>query len=142
MGKLLEEIVSSDFAPEAKVVLDPGVHTVRLVTNRDFLTVALRNLHENAVQHTRPDGTVTWNASYDESGVIICLEDDGPGIPDVEMQLVTTRFFRGRHRSPYGSGLGLSIVKLALDKLGASLVLKNRNEGSGLRATLFLPSRD
>ena len=142
LGKLLEEIVSSDFAPDAKVVLDPEVHTVRLVTNRDLLTVALRNLHENAAQHTRPDGTVTWNASYDKSGAIISLEDDGPGIPDVEMQLVTTRFFRGRHRSPYGSGLGLSIVKLALDKLGASLVLKNRNEGSGLRATLFLPSRD
>jgi two-component system sensor histidine kinase QseC len=108
------------------------------VTNRDLLTVALRNLHENAVQHTRPDGTVTWSASYGDSGATISLEDDGPGIPDVEMQLVTTRFFRGRHRSPYGSGLGLAIVKLALDKLGASMALKTKAAGSGLRVTLFL----
>jgi len=54
---------------------------------------------------------------------------------------VTTRFFRGRHKSPYGSGLGLSIVQLAVEKLGATLTLNNKIDGNGLRATLTLPHR-
>jgi two-component system sensor histidine kinase QseC len=139
LGTHLDEIVSANLAPEAKVVLAPALHAIKLETNRDLLALALRNLHENAVQHIGSSGTVVWNASYNGSSVTISVEDDGPGIPDAEMQLVTTRFFRGRHKSPYGSGLGLSIVKLALHKLGASMALKNRAGGSGLRVTLFLP---
>lgn len=109
------------------------------MTNRDLLTVALRNLHENAVQQLQKDGRVSWSASHEKAVATITVDDDGPGIPETEMPLVTTRFFRGRHKSPYGSGLGLSIVQLAIERLGASLALNNKIDGNGLRATLALP---
>jgi two-component system sensor histidine kinase QseC len=57
------------------------------------------------------------------------------------MVMVRSRFFRGRHKSNSGSGLGLSIVELALEKIGGSLTLQNRKGDSGLRATVSLPYR-
>ena len=137
LGQILKEIIATDpVAEPAEVVLDSALFDIRLITNRDLLTVALRNLHENAVHHNKNGGRVRWNAVLHDSCVTISVDDDGPGIPDSELALVTTRFFRGRHKSPYGSGLGLSIVQLAADKLGAKLLLTNRNDGDGLRITL------
>jgi two-component system sensor histidine kinase QseC len=142
LGQLLDEIISAETTAEpAKVVLDPALYKISLLTNRDLLTVALRNLHENAIQHIQKDGRVSWSASCEKTGVTIAVDDNGPGIPEAEIPLVTTRFFRGRHKSPYGSGLGLSIVQLAVEKLGASLALNNKIDGNGLRATLALPHR-
>ena len=142
LGQLLDEIISAETTAEpAKVVLDPALYKISLMTNRDLLTVALRNLHENAVQHIQKDGRVSWSASCEKTGVTIAVDDNGPGIPEAEIPLVTTRFFRGRHKSPYGSGLGLSIVQLAVEKLGATLALNNKIDGNGLRATLALPHR-
>jgi two-component system sensor histidine kinase QseC len=56
------------------------------------------------------------------------------------MALVTNRFFRGRHKSTVGSGLGLSIVDLALKANGARLSLSNRTDRSGLRARIVWPA--
>ena len=96
----------------------------------ECLQLALRNLHENAVQHSR--GEVAWTAEGDT----LWVEDKGPGIPPDELDKLGTRFFRARHRSPVGSGLGLSIVKLALAKIGAELVVSNREGRSGVRSAV------
>ena len=66
----------------------------------------------------------------------VFIEDEGPGIAEDEIALVANRFFRGRNKSPLGSGLGLSIVDLALHASGAGLVLQNRGDASGLRAQI------
>ena len=66
----------------------------------------------------------------------VFIEDEGPGIAEDEIALVTNRFFRGRNKSSLGSGLGLSIVDLALRVSGARLVLQNRSGARGLRAQI------
>jgi len=66
----------------------------------------------------------------------VFIEDEGPGIAEDEIALVANRFFRGRNKSSLGSGLGLSIVDLALRVSGARLVLQNRSGVCGLRAQI------
>jgi two-component system sensor histidine kinase QseC len=142
LGRLLEEITLPDSATgHAKVVLDPSLDDTIIVTNRDLLAIALRNLHENAIQHMRSEGTVIWSAAIDGSHAAITVDDEGPGIPENELLLVTNRFFRGQQKSPSGSGLGLAIVQLALEKIGGSLALKNKHDHRGLRTTISLPGR-
>jgi two-component system, OmpR family, sensor histidine kinase QseC len=142
LAKLLEEITLSELpAGTAKVVLDPSLDGVTIVTNRDLLAISLRNLHENAIQHMRHEGIVRWSAAADNSHAAITIDDEGPGIPENEFPLVTNRFFRGRHKSPSGTGLGLAIVQLALEKIGGSLALENKPGHRGLRTTVLLPSR-
>jgi two-component system sensor histidine kinase QseC len=69
------------------------------------------------------------------------LDDDGPGIPAEELDRVTQRFFRGRHKSAVGSGLGLSIAETALEKDGMSLRLQGRESGRGLRAQIVIAAQ-
>lgn len=142
LGEMLEQIVSE--GPMVDAVgfsVSAALYDIRFSTNRELLIMALRNLHENAVHHASSRGRVNWSAKLEPALVTIVVEDDGPGIPEAEMVLVRSRFFRGRHKSSSGSGLGLSIVELALNKIGASLILENRTGDAGLRAIISLPYR-
>lgn len=102
-----------------------------------FLTIALRNLIENAVKHSPEGGEVTVRLKETGERVDISVEDGGPGIPASELPRVTERFFRGRDRSATGSGLGLSIADEAAARMGGSLRLENRDP-HGLKAVLSL----
>lgn len=102
---------------------------------------ALVNLVENAL-HYGERVTVTL-ASLDV-GLSIRIEDDGPGIPDEELDHVLEPFVRldpARGRDTVGFGLGLPIVQLAVAAEGGALTLANREDG-GLRAEIILPPRE
>ena len=71
-----------------------------LTANAELLVLALRNLFENAVQHTARPGLVRWSLERRSNEIVVAIEDEGPGIPSDELPLVTRRFFRGRHKSP------------------------------------------
>lgn len=103
-----------------------------------FVMLALRNLIENALNHSAAGGKVLVRVTEAEGSVDITVEDDGPGIALNELPRITERFFRGRDRSPAGSGLGLSIAEEAAKRMGGSLRLQNRDP-HGLRAILSLP---
>ncbi len=138
VGDILDEIVELGGPPGAsvRIVVETELRKLRLRSNRELLTLALRNLHENAVQHMQMGGTVTWRSGPGANS--ISVEDEGPGIPDEDLALVTQRFFRGRHQSTIGTGLGLAITEAAIRRLGGSLLLENRQDRSGLRVTIRL----
>jgi len=136
VGEVLDEIVASSPPSGTKIDIriDPELRRLDVYSNREFLTVALRNLHENAIEHM-DSGSVSWRYEKESCGIVI--EDEGPGIPDDELPMASRRFFRGRHKSPTGTGLGLAIVELAAERVGARLVISNRLDRSGLRAVLY-----
>jgi two-component system, OmpR family, sensor histidine kinase QseC len=111
---------------------------ITFTANAELMVLALRNLFENAVQHTAYPGLVRWSLERRPAEIVVAIEDEGPGIPPDELPLVTRRFYRGRHKSPSGSGLGLAIAELALHANAARLNLLNRMDRSGLRAEVIL----
>ncbi|MGY4173498.1 ATP-binding protein [Bradyrhizobium sp. USDA 4529] len=125
---------------DADVIVDPLLRSLIVLSNRDALLLAIRNLHENAVRHMPQRGSIRWSAASTKEGTLVFVEDSGPGVPEDELELITNRFFRGRNKTALGSGLGLSIVTLALQAGGARLRLRNRGDGSGLRAEMLWPS--
>jgi two-component system sensor histidine kinase QseC len=140
VGQMLEDVAAAlhPASEQIQVILDPALHQTSLRTNLELLTVALRNLFENALQHMPHGGTARWSVQKGSGRLLIALEDEGPGIPDEELSHVANRFFRGQHRTASGSGLGLAIVELALRRLNASLTLKNRSDRTGLRAEVSM----
>ncbi|MCX2695806.1 ATP-binding protein [Ochrobactrum chromiisoli] len=102
-----------------------------------LFTLAMRNLIENAVNHSPEGGSVRCNLQRDDDKLVLTVEDDGPGIAPEDMAHVTERFYRGSNRSENGSGLGLAIVKMATARMGGKMQLHNRPEG-GLRASLII----
>lgn len=99
---------------------------------------ALSNLTNNAVQY----GNRAWvRLLVDEREIRIRVEDDGPGIPEADMQRVLEPFQRldpARQRNTSGVGLGIPIALRAVADAGGKLTLSNRPEG-GLCAQIALP---
>ena len=103
------------------------------------LTLALRNLIRNAVEHAPEQSRVFVNVTDRGASAAIQVLDTGPGIRPDELPQIRDRFVRGRRAKGPGSGLGLSIVELVAARFEAVLRLTNR-PGSGLEASLELPS--
>ncbi len=99
---------------------------------------ALRNLLENAAAY---GGGASVRTDRDDAGARVVVEDEGPGIPEPDLERVFEPFVRleaSRSRDTGGSGLGLAIARSIVRGHGGDLVLANRTEG-GLRATVTLP---
>lgn len=67
----------------------------------------------------------------------VSISDSGLGVPDDEIELITNKFYRGKgHGDKDGSGLGLYIAKILMDKMGGELTVTNNN---GLCVRLLIP---
>lgn len=104
-----------------------------------FLTLALRNLIENALCHS--EGNIVVRVRGGGRDMEVVVEDQGPGIAADDLPRVFERFFRGRTRSQTGSGLGLAIAQEAIARMGGTLTLKNRRP-HGLAATISMPAQE
>jgi signal transduction histidine kinase len=105
--------------------------------NAESLRQALRNLIENALQHT-PAGTEVEIEVTDEPSVHV--SDRGPGIPPELRNRVVQRFWRADRRKGEGSGLGLAIVSRILAAHGGRLSVDDAPAG-GARFSIHLPAR-
>ncbi len=125
-----------------RIAFAPGVMTLEIRMDEDLFDLAMRNLMENALLMTPPDGVITWDAVLGaDGGAILSITDDGPGIAEAERALVIRRFVRGSRRAKLGSGLGLAIVTMALEQSGARLQLAGRDGSPGLRASAIFGPR-
>ena len=76
----------------------------------------------------------------DKENIYVILSDRGPGVPEDELAMLTTKFYRGSDASGSGkdgSGLGLYLASLFMEKMGGGLELKNR-EGGGFTAEIII----
>lgn len=102
----------------------------QVVGERKLLTQLLVNLIENAIRHCPPGTAIKIVIDTDPHKVSMSVTDNGPGIPDAEMDEVLRRFYRlEKSRHEPGSGLGLAMVKAISDLHGAELQLENAMPG-------------
>jgi signal transduction histidine kinase len=92
----------------------------------EMLSRAIRNLVENAINHSPPGTTV--EIVVEDAGIVRVL-DAGPGIKDDERELIFQRFWRRDRRRAGSAGLGLSIVQRIADAHAAVLSVENRPTG-------------
>jgi len=126
----------SETGPEISVEALVPVHAqIRHIALRR----ALRNLMENA-QRYGAGAQVTVRQMSRAAEILI--EDQGPGIPEADLEKVFDPFMRletSRSRETGGIGLGLPIARSILRAHGGDVTLSNRSNG-GLRATVRIPS--
>lgn len=90
----------------------------------EILGHAVRNLLENALQHTPEGTTVTVTVSPDGS---LTVSDEGPGVPPDARDRIFQRFWRA-NRSGAGAGLGLSIVERIVKLHGGTISVNDSSE--------------
>ena len=109
--------------------------------DRDLIFQALVNLIDNALKYTQEGGKVTISTACDSLSARLVVEDTGSGIPEMELEKVTSRFYRvDNSRGTPGSGLGLSLVKAVADIHGATLRIENLSPG--VRVSIAFPGSD
>ncbi|MDE0388960.1 MAG: ATP-binding protein [Rhodospirillales bacterium] len=131
----LVDSVAADLARDIAVA-DSG--RVLVACRPAALRRALRNLLENAAAY---GGRATVRTERDDTEIRVVIEDEGPGIPEADLERVFEPFVRleaSRSRDSGGSGLGLAIARSIVRGHGGNIDLGNRTEG-GLRATVALP---
>lgn len=130
---LLEDVVTEiqDEAPEATVTMAVPEDSV-VVSALPSLRRAFVELVENAAKHTGADPAITVSVTLVPNGVEITIEDDGPGLPAHEQQVIESGV-----ETPltHGSGLGLWLVywiitshdgtvDIAVDETGTAVTLE------------------
>jgi signal transduction histidine kinase len=118
-----------------------ALHTAggTLEADRALLDRVLSNLLDNAVRHGAVGGRVELEAARDEQGLVISLDDAGPGIPEHERARVFERFVRlDRTRRGSAGGLGLALARAMARLLGGDLALERSRLG-GARFVWRLP---
>ena len=114
---------------ETIVELDPEL-TARIVDN----------LVSNAVRHT-PEGTsVRVTLSRSSNGVLLAVDDSGPGIPDAEKEAVFEAFQRRAKSTVGGLGLGLFVVRRFAEIQGGRAWVEDA-PGGGAAFRVLLPDR-
>ena len=107
-----------------------------------MLSTMVRNLLDNALRVTPRAGHIDVGVYREDELAVLQIEDSGPGVASPDLERIFEPFFRGSHPQGEGSGLGLSIVKRVVERLGGSITLENVGGAtrSGLRVTVRLPS--
>lgn len=125
----------------------PHPISLSLPPDDDFVIVgepvALRRLFENLIENARRygDGEITVRITAAHGGRDVRIEDNGPGLPEAQLETVFQPFQRGessRNRATGGTGLGLGIARGIAKAHGATLHIENRPEG-GLVAIVHFP---
>lgn len=101
-----------------------------------MLREALANLIDNALNFTSCGGVVTVRSGMRDGRPFLEVEDNGPGIPENQVEKVFERFYRIAGSSGDGCGLGLAIVREISQLHGAETLLLPA-EGGGLRACIL-----
>jgi two-component system, OmpR family, sensor histidine kinase MprB len=115
------------------VALDPWW----VMGERQILERAVTNILDNAAKWSPPHGTI-WVGLHDG---VLEVADEGPGVKQSDLPMIFERFYRAPDaRTMPGSGLGLSIVKRAVERHGGWIMVANR-EPHGARFTMALPGR-
>lgn len=142
LGPMVEEIFA-DLAPLAE---QRGIALERegdgAMTGSDPLLYRLLfNLTENAIKYNRPDGRVRVSVSQQPQRLLICITDEGHGIPEEYQQSIFHPFFRvdqSRSRAWGGVGLGLSLVWEIADLHGGSVWVEESSQ-AGTTIAVSLP---
>lgn len=115
-----------------------GPGQARLMCRPIAIKRAFANLIDNALKY---GDAARVHLDDGPNRIRVRIEDDGPGIPEADLQAVFEPFTRldpSRNRATGGSGLGLTIAQQVIERHGGTIALQNR-PGGGLTAVIELP---
>lgn len=138
--QVLEDLLPLAEAKSIDIGLEDEQDAEVWVSELDMVAL-VRNLVDNAIRYTPAGGRIDISVSVRGTTVALCIQDNGPGIPLEERERVFDPFYRTPGSEQVGSGLGLSIVKAILDRIGGEIRLNFADiaKAAGLRVCVMIP---
>jgi signal transduction histidine kinase len=142
---LMQQSIDDAWAPARKqqlrVLLLTDFEEALCVADRSLLTRALANVLSNAIKFAPRGSAVTCCVASSGSHWSVSVHDTGPGIPPaMQSQLFKPfhRLHRESHPEVHGIGLGLLLVRTAVQRHGGSIEIDS-DADAGCRVTLLIP---
>jgi signal transduction histidine kinase len=135
-AEVAEFVAPLALAQGKDVALIGTTDSVWVKGNPEMLSRAIRNLAENAINHTAPATTVEFMVEQDGK---VSVLDHGPGIAEDERHLIFQRFWRRDRSKPGSTGLGLSIVARIAELHSAEITVQNRRPAGAKFSLKFTP---
>lgn len=124
-----------------KIHIEIAKNIPPLPLDRDALAQAINNLLDNALKFSPKKKEVEVHVKSDQEAVIIEVKDRGIGIPQDEWDKIFDKFYQGSNafrQSVKGTGLGLTLVKRAVEAHGGSVCVESKM-GQGSTFSLIFP---
>lgn len=114
---------------------------VLVEADKNMVELVLRNLINNAIKFSKPNGEIILAAAYEKDLVKICVEDQGLGISPENLTKINSgiSFTTRGQNNESGTGLGMILVKEYVSKNSGSLEIRSI-EGKGTKFCIFLPA--
>ena len=144
---LVQEVITGMYPEfeQRNIQLELEGDSEMLAGDHFALGTLVKNLLDNACKYTPEGGQVRVTVGNHRDGIMLRVEDSGPGIPAVQYQRIFDRFYRvdgDQHASDViGCGLGLAIVKHITELHGATITAGLSSFATGLAMTLVFPRR-
>ena len=137
---LLEDVAAAHRARAAESRVEVRLDTHDALPTIDVDAVRMRqvlsNLVDNAVRAMPDGGSIMLSAARRETGVVLAVTDDGPGIPADLRESVFERFTKSE--TSRGSGLGLAIARAIVEAHGGGIAAASRPSGRGTSIVIEL----
>jgi signal transduction histidine kinase len=141
LAMLLREVcqLHREMVPGAQIAERFDAVPMPIVGDAKVLFQAFSNLLSNAVKYSPSGGTIEVEAELVADEVVVAVADRGIGIPVGDLNRLFERYHRGGNVSGIvGTGVGLYLVKMAVDLHGGGIEVKSK-EGDGARFIVRLP---
>ncbi len=129
INEMLDDFFSRD---SAHIAVDEPDEAQVAELDEARITLMLKNLLSNALRYSsKTDGAVKLRWRVDGNELVFTVADDGPGIPEDQVDQIGEPFYRpdpSRTRSSGGTGLGLYLAKLVANAHGGELALIDRDQ--------------
>ena len=120
------------------LALKTSCRTAIIKADLEVLSRAVRNIFENISRYAPSDKSVSLELIRTKGMVKIFFRDYGPGIPEDETERIFEPFYR-LDKNHGGAGLGLSIVRLAVEQLNGRVHAEAAEDGGGTVIVISLP---
>lgn len=131
------EVLDDILGKEDILITDIPTCLIRIDTRR------MEQVFDNILSNSRKYAGTSIDVRYElvDSFLQVDINDYGNGVPETELDLLCTKFFRGTNAvesSKQGEGLGLYIAKILMDKMDGDLTCLNRSDGFTVRLLIKL----
>jgi PAS domain S-box-containing protein len=138
LGELARRVVEgADLPHDRPVELD--TESAYALIDQGMIERVIDNLLFNALRHT-PHGTSIWvRVRMEAEGVLVAVDDAGPGVPEDMRELIFRPFVQGERIGSPGMGIGLSLVARFVELHGGRAWVEER-PGGGSSFRVLIPA--
>ena len=123
-----------------RLALDIQADMPPVVADVALLQQVMYNVIENAAKYSSPGSLIRITTQVEGQAMQIHVLDEGPGIPEAELELVFEKFYRAMNvPRQNGTGLGLAICRGFVEAMHGTIELSNRDDRHGTIVALTLP---